>query len=251
MILNEKGLPYFYKITNNLNGKYYYGSGQYDGYYGSGFALNRAYKRYGKENFTYEVLRYFESREDAFRFEQLFLSIYKLDKDPKSYNLCRNANGGYISEEVYDKNSKFMQEYRKTEDGSLGGLKNPRADQTVYTFYNIDTCEYRQSTVHEMNVYVNGKNGKTSMYGYIVRGDRKMYKGWILASNIDRWGTREKLKNEHVLNNVNSKKGKKYPKISQSKKGAMWWHDPITGQNRMNRTKPDGFVLGRNKSITS
>jgi hypothetical protein len=211
MIINEKGLPYFYKITNNLNGKYYYGSGQHDGYYGSGFALKRAYKKYGKENFTYEVLRYFKSREDAFRFEQLFLSIYKLDRDNKSYNSCRNANGGYISKEVYEENSKFMKEFRKTEEGNIGGLKNPRADQTIYEFYNIDTGEYKQNTVYEMNTYVNGKGKKrASMFGYIVRGDRKMYKGWILASNIDRWGTREKLKAEHRLNISNAKKDIKH-----------------------------------------
>jgi len=245
MILNERGLPYFYKITNNLNGKYYYGSGQYDGYYGSGFALKRAYNKYGKENFTYKVLRYFESREDAFRFEQLFLSIYKLDKDPKSYNACRNANGGYISKEAYQANSKFMKEFRKTEDGSIGGLKNPRADQTIYTFYNIDTAEYRNSTVHEMNIYVNGDANKSSIFGYVVRGDRKMYKGWILSSNIDKWGTREKLIAEHRLNISSAKKGKKVPKTSQSKRGAIWWHDPVTGQNRVSKKQPIGFIKGR------
>lgn len=245
MIINEQGKPYFYKITNKLNGKYYYGSGQHDGYYGSGFALKRAYKKYGKDQFIYEVLRYFDTREEAFRFEQLFLSIYKLDVDPKSYNTCRNANGGYISEEVYESNSSFLKKYRKTEEGSIKGLKNPRADQTVYEFYNIDTKQYKRSTVYEMNRFVNGNLPRASVFGYIVRGDRKMYKGWILAKNIHKWGTRQQLKEEHRKNNAASKRGKKIQKISDVKKGTTWWHNPITGETSLSRIKPEGFIKGR------
>jgi len=207
MLRNEKGLPYFYKITNKLNGKYYYGSGSLDGYYGSGFAIKRAYRKYGKDQFIYEVLRYFDTREDAFRFEQLFLSLYKLDQDPKSYNACRNANGGYVSKEHYLAVGKKMKSYRKTKAGSVGGLKNPRADQTIYEFYNIDTGEYRNSTVHDMNMSVMTYKG-SSMFGYIVRGDKKMYKGWILAENIEWIGTREKLKADHRKNWKMAKRAK-------------------------------------------
>lgn len=199
MINNPTGKPYFYVITNKLNGRYYYGSGERDGYEGSGKILRKAYKKYGKESFEGKILKLFNTRREAFEFEQRFLSLYKLDLDPIAYNVCRNANGGYISKEVYEGFRTSMKEYRKTEEGSMHGLKNPRADQTIYEFYNIDTGEFKKSTIHEMNVYVNKKRG-ASMYGYIVRGDRKMYKGWILAKNIDRWGTREKLKAEHRLN---------------------------------------------------
>ncbi len=208
MLRNERGLPYFYKITNKLNGKYYYGSGSMDRYCGSGFALKRAYKKYGKDQFTYEVLRYFDTREEAFRFEQLFLSLYKLDIDKKSYNVCRNANGGYISKECYISVSKKMQSYRKTQAGSVRGLKNPRADQTIYEFYNIDTREHRSSTIHDMNVSVMSRKGP-SMFGYIVRGDRKTYKGWILAENIEKWGTRELLKIDHWENWKKAKAAKR------------------------------------------
>lgn len=245
MIKNEEGRPYFYKITNKLNGKYYYGSGQSDGYYGSGFALKRAYEKYGKDQFKYEVLRYFDTREDAFRFEQLFLSIFKLDIDPKSYNTCRNANGGYISKGVYDSNREFLKKFRQTEEGSIKGLKNPRADQTIYEFYNIDTWEYRKSTVHDMNRFVNGEKPGTSVFGYIVRGDHKMYKGWILASNIDKWGTRQLLKEEHRKNMSISKRGKKVPKISNAKKGVKWWHNPLTGETSLSKEQRDGFIAGR------
>lgn len=216
MINNPTNQPYFYVITNKINGRYYYGSGEKEGYEGSGKVLKRAYKKYGKESFEGKILRLFNTRKDAFNFEQRFLSLYKLDQDPVAYNVCRNANGGYISDKAYKKNSKFMKEYRQTKEGSMKGLKNTRADQTLYQFYNIDTSEYKNSTVYEMNKLT---GAKASMFGYIVRGDRKTYKGWILAENIQKWGTRELLKNEHKKNIALSKIGKKNPKLSAAKKG--------------------------------
>lgn len=64
---------YFYKITNNLNGFYYYGVHSTDdlddGYMGSGSRLKRAYKEFGMENFTKEILKFFDTREEAFDYE--------------------------------------------------------------------------------------------------------------------------------------------------------------------------------------
>ena len=47
---------YFYKITNNKNGKYYYGvhstNNLNDGYMGSGVGIKRAIEKYGISSFT-------------------------------------------------------------------------------------------------------------------------------------------------------------------------------------------------------
>lgn len=187
MINNPTNQPYFYVITNKVNGRYYYGSGEKDGYGGSGKVLKRAYKKYGKESFEGKILRLFNTREEAFNFEQRFLSLYKLDQDPIAYNACRNANGGYISDEAYEKISKFMKEYRQTKEGSKVGLKNPRANQTVYEWYNIDTGEYLKATQYEMNLKFNKEKSTASPFGYVVRGDRNMHKRWILSKNIQKF----------------------------------------------------------------
>jgi hypothetical protein len=88
---------YFYKITNEINGKYYYGSTQQSDlkkYGGSNIFLNKAYIKYGKENFKFEKLKFFNSRQDCFDFEDRFLKLFNIAKDKNSYNLKNSGLGG-------------------------------------------------------------------------------------------------------------------------------------------------------------
>ena len=186
MIVNEEGKPYFYKITNKLNGKYYYGSGQHNNYTGSGVALKRAQRKYGLNAFEYRVLKYFDDRNDAYRFEHLFLTIYKLDKDQKSYNCVRNACGGYISDEQYEKNREITKAFRATKEGSVRGSDNPRYNHVKYTWQHIDTGEIKVATQHEMMRLIYGTDlyNKPAYFGYVVRGSRKSHKRWKLLINV-------------------------------------------------------------------
>lgn len=124
---------YFYKTTCTINGKFYYGSGQFENYLGSGKYLIRAIKKYGKENFVTEKLRFFSSREEAFEFEDRFLRLYKISENTNSYNL-KNAglgSSGIIhTEESRRKRSeklkgrKFSEETRKKMSESKKGNKH-------------------------------------------------------------------------------------------------------------------------------
>ena len=87
---------YFYKITNNINKKYYYGvhntNNLNDGYMGSGKALRKAYEKYGILNFSKEILKFFDTSEDAFNYERMIVNN-DIVKDPDSYNIKTGGDG--------------------------------------------------------------------------------------------------------------------------------------------------------------
>lgn len=64
-----------------------------DNYLGSGKHLKRAIKKYGRENFKFEILHILSSKEEMFEVER---NIVNEDfvKDPLTYNLKIGGSGG-------------------------------------------------------------------------------------------------------------------------------------------------------------
>ena len=83
-----------YKITNQINGKTYTGAHTttniYDEYYGSGVAITRAIKKYGKQNFTKEIIHYCKSKDEMYKLEEQLVEVGE-----HTYNLTRGGNGGW------------------------------------------------------------------------------------------------------------------------------------------------------------
>lgn len=94
--MTEKKYNYFYKITNNLNSHYYYGvhctDDLNDGYMGSGKRLHYAYEKYGIENFTKEILKFFENKESTFQYEYDYITE-EMIKSPDCYNIQGGGRG--------------------------------------------------------------------------------------------------------------------------------------------------------------
>lgn len=91
-----------YKTINLINGRYYIGKHKTsiidDGYLGSGVLLKKAIQKYGKENFTKEILYVFQSEKEMNDKEHEMVSESVLtDKD--SYNLRIGGVGGFSKEE--------------------------------------------------------------------------------------------------------------------------------------------------------
>ena len=89
---------FFYKTTNILNNKVYYGvhstSTVEDGYLGSGVVIHRAIKKYGKSNFNREILKFFDCRKDMYSYEKVFITE-EIVLDKNTYNQKLGGFGGF------------------------------------------------------------------------------------------------------------------------------------------------------------
>lgn len=125
-----------YKTINIINHKYYIGfhtlESINDTYLGSGKLLKQAIEKYGKENFTREILHVFENKEEALLKEFELVNELVIN-DKLSYNLKIGGEGGwdYINDilksdpvyrkKIYKNISKTLRSKHKS--GELIGWK--------------------------------------------------------------------------------------------------------------------------------
>ena len=87
-----------YKITNDINKKFYIGKHQTkdlnDSYMGSGKHLKRAQEKYGIENFKKEILFIFDN-EDQMNIKEFQLVTDEFYLREDTYNLCPGGRGGF------------------------------------------------------------------------------------------------------------------------------------------------------------
>jgi hypothetical protein len=89
-------IGYIYKTTNLVNNRCYVGKknkSEFDsGYYGSGIALQLAIKKYGKQNFTVEVLHWATTIEELNQLE--IKAIAEQKSINNIYNIAVGGDGG-------------------------------------------------------------------------------------------------------------------------------------------------------------
>ena len=113
-----------YIITNNITKQIYIGSTSngkgFENRWNLGYKNNRylmaAFKKYGKENFSFEIIWRCEPK-DCLYFEQLYLDYYEpWAETEKGYNICRTAGSSYglkRSEETKAKMSLALKGLKK------------------------------------------------------------------------------------------------------------------------------------------
>ena len=120
---------YTYMVTNKINGKVYVGSHSWDkegidpNYYGSGTAITRAVKKYGKENFQVEVLYYYDTIEECRQDEERILTEYNVRDCPHSYNCKNRAMGGDKGKPLSESTKRKISESRTGERHPLYGKR--------------------------------------------------------------------------------------------------------------------------------
>lgn len=105
MTPKEKKHNYFYKISNLVNGKYYYGihstNNLDDGYLGSGRTVIKAVNKYGRENFTKEIIADYPTRKEASDHERRVVTLYITTLDE-----CYNIRCGGDNENIHSQDTK-------------------------------------------------------------------------------------------------------------------------------------------------
>lgn len=87
---------YIYLTTNNVNGKKYIGmtNGNKEDYMGSGRLIEKAFKKYGKQNFSKQILVECSSEDELREAEQFFIEETNAVASDDYYNLHEGGRGG-------------------------------------------------------------------------------------------------------------------------------------------------------------
>ena len=154
-----KKYNYIYIITNTLDGKIYIGQHTSnklnDNYFGSGLRIKRAIKKYGKENFTKEILAYTDTQESLNWLEKYYIRKYKAQNPEIGYNI---AFGGVYGN-TYIRTPESIAKFKRTikeRYNNFSGENNPM-------FHHQWTDEQREKQrIAQKGLHVGEKN---VMYG--------------------------------------------------------------------------------------
>lgn len=85
-----------YKTINKINGKIYIGKDKKNNskYFGSGVLLQKAIKKYGKENFVKIILEECSNEEDLNIKEKFWIDYYQSNNNKIGYNITDGGTGG-------------------------------------------------------------------------------------------------------------------------------------------------------------
>ena len=165
---------YLYKITNLINGHFYYGvhntKNLNDNYKGSGTRLHKAYKKYGIENFKKEILYYFDNEYDMLN-KEFELVNDDLIIDNTCYNL---AYGGgrttYNSAVVKDNDGNILKvllnDPRYLSGELVGVMKNTITVKDDHgndlriskEMFDLNKDKFKPTTTGKVIVYDNDMN---------------------------------------------------------------------------------------------
>ncbi len=118
---------FVYITTNLINGKRYlglcsYGRPNHKRYLGSGKALKRALEKYGRENFSRQIVTECETKDELFAKELELIDEYECATDKNWYNILRGTKAGYSflgKKHTEETKQKMRRSYKRvlTEDG--------------------------------------------------------------------------------------------------------------------------------------
>lgn len=174
-----------YKTINLINGKIYIGKQirNNPNYIGSGIILKKAIEKYGKENFTKEILEYCSSKEEL-NSREIFW-IKKLDsRNPiKGYNISKGGDGGWGCN--YNRSFKERSEMMNKAMITLGeeGLRKraKKINESLGIEGRKERSKKGRQTLGQIGM------SKKALKAMITSTKRKE-KGWLNKSAIEKLG---------------------------------------------------------------
>ena len=136
-IKENKRFHFTYKTTNLINGRYYLGMHSTnridDGYLGSGKRLYYELNKYGRDNFKFEILEQFDSREELVQAEKELVNEQVL-KDISCLNMVIGGSGGNVGtggEHLGGDCWAAANKYWKTEEGRKRKIEIGKQTQKI------------------------------------------------------------------------------------------------------------------------
>jgi len=201
-----------YKITNNINGKYYIGKhiteNLNDSYMGSGKLIKKAIEKYGIENFTKTILYCCNNEKEMNLMENSLINL----EDNNIYNLQPGGIGGFSyinennlanTENLKNKKSIKMKEYWTEERKNKKSLD-------MLEYYNINGTEKVINALKKRYSDKEFKNRFDIKMNYVNKNTEKRKKAGQTIK--EKWNNdedfKEKMKNRKRGSNSNTMKEK-------------------------------------------
>lgn len=139
----EKMQYLIYKTTNLANGKIYVGAhatkNMNDGYMGSGIAIKKAIRKYGKENFSKEIISICCNEDEMWNLESEIVDVEFVSR-VDTYNIITGGRSGCshsdeTKRKISQNNARYWKHHKKTQDHiekhrlSKTGSKRPECDK--------------------------------------------------------------------------------------------------------------------------
>lgn len=195
---------FIYITTNNINGKKYIGQkkyyGNYETYIGSGIVLKNAINKYGKENFTREIIENCKTKEELDSREKFWIEYYNATESEDFYNITSGGDGGFgsgknspwygkhLSDETKEKLSKIKSGennpfYGKTHSDEV---KKKLSEKALNQRHSKETREKMSKSMKENHADFNGKNNPRAnpVNQYSLNGE--FIKRWDYAKEASR-----------------------------------------------------------------
>ena len=268
---------YFYKITNNINNHFYYGvhctNNLNDNYMGSGKRLQYAIKKYGIENFSKEILKYFNSKEEAFEYEEQIVNE-NLVNNPNCYNLTKGGHGSWLHNKgkvtVKDKFGNTF-DVNKDDPRYISGelVYIHKGTTTVKDKHGncfrikIDDPRYISGELISVNKNVPKKKSSVEKMRNSLKEYYKTHKGYSLSGKDHQYyGTTFvtknnksiRIKKEELNNYLNQ--GWEHKRICGNYKGKIYIHrflendeyeNKAISKNELNEYVKNGWIKGQYK----